>query len=196
MEEPDVSIRRDEPMSAMPSERLERRPMSYDEFLALPEHVRAEWVDGVAIMSPPARRPHNRVARRLANLVETACPDLEVDTESGVRTGERKYRIPDVSVIPVMDDAVFTEVIPVMVVEVLSPSSRSEDTLRKSGEYLAAGIGQYWIVDPTYHSLTVLGAGAEGWEIVLELDETHPTGEVTVGEHGVVPIDLATLLAP
>lgn len=189
-----MPIRREEPMSTMPRERLERRPMPFEDFLALPEKVRAEWVDGVAIVSPPARRAHNRVGRRLAELVEAACPDLEVDTEGGVRTGEHKYRIPDVSAIPVMDDALFTEITPVMVAEVVSPTTRSEDTLRKSGEYFATGIGQYWIVDPANRSLTVLRAGTDGWDIVLELDADRPAGEVTIGEYGTVAIDLATLL--
>lgn len=169
--------------------------MAFEDYLDLPEHVRAEWVDGIAIMTPPARRSHNRIARRLANLIEAACVDLEVDTESGIRTGERRYRIPDVSAIPGMDDALFSEMTPVLVAEVLSPTTRSEDTLRKAQEYAAAGIGQYWIVDPQNRSLTVLVNNGDGWNVSLELDADHPRGEVAVAGHGIVVLDLPALLA-
>ena len=51
MEEFDVSIRRNEPMV---SETMVRAPMSYEEYRALPEDIWAEYVDGVALMTPPA----------------------------------------------------------------------------------------------------------------------------------------------
>ena len=82
MEETDVSIRQEAPMGTM-----ERRQMSLEDFQALPEDVRAEYVDGVALMAPPGTPAHNRAARWIANAIEEGCPALFVATESGVATG-------------------------------------------------------------------------------------------------------------
>jgi Uma2 family endonuclease len=45
---------------------------------------------------------------------------------------------------------------PVLVVEVLSPSTRSIDLGTKRLAYEAAGVPAYWLVDPEVPSLTVL----------------------------------------
>jgi Uma2 family endonuclease len=37
---------------------------------------------------------------------------------------------------------------PYLVVELLSPSSRSADLITKRGDYEAFGVGEYWVVDP------------------------------------------------
>ena len=66
---------------------MERRQMSLEDFQALPEDVRAEYVDGVALMAPPGTPAHNRAARWIANAIEEGCPALFVATESGVATG-------------------------------------------------------------------------------------------------------------
>jgi hypothetical protein len=119
---------------------LRRRRMSYDEYLALPESVRAEWVDG------------------------------EVVEAVGVHLPNKRERIPDIVVVEREPDTAYVTDTPVLLVEILSPSTRSEDTLRKSTEYLAAGVGQYWLVDRDHRAIDVLenaggrleGAGACG----------------------------------
>lgn len=39
-------------------------------------------------------------------------------------------------------------------VEVLSPSNRTYDTVKKACRYVERGVETYWIVDPDAHSLT------------------------------------------
>lgn len=187
-------------MSTMEREqtRLVRSRMSWDEYLEIPEGVRAEYVDGEVIVTPPATMGHNKTQRRLANVIEAALdPALDVVTDSGWRCGTRA-RIPDVSVHLTRQgsEVVYTEETPLILAEVLSPSTRSEDTLRKSPEYAAAGVQQFWVVDREHRSLIVLVNNGSGWDTYLELDDDHPTGEVVVGEHGTVPLDLVALLAP
>lgn len=179
-----------------PSFTLQRVPMSFEEYLGLPDEIRAEWVEGVAIVSPMASFPHQRIAMDLAFVLRTALPDLIVVGEAGVRTAGRKYRVPDLVVVTEPpDDPIWVENPPVLVVEVLSPSTRREDQLRKSGEYLAAGIGQYWVVDPELREITVLRAAeAGGWETVLELSGDVPTGQVDIAGHGTVEVNLPGLL--
>jgi Uma2 family endonuclease len=45
--------------------------------------------------------------------------------------------------------------VPILAVEVLSPSSKEEETNEKIEELLEAGSIAVWIVDPYFHTLTV-----------------------------------------
>lgn len=181
-----------------PSEVLQRVPMSFEEWQELPGDVRAEWADGVALVNPPPTVRHQLVCKHLVALLDRDLSGLVVVPEAGVRTAPARYRIPDVVVlVEVPEDPVWVTDPPVVVAEVLSPGTRREDQLRKTGEYLAAGIDQYWMVDPEHGELTVLRAVAEGdtmsWETAIELDPDQRRGEVPVGEHGTVSIDLDAL---
>ncbi len=44
---------------------------------------------------------------------------------------------------------------PTLVVEILSPSTRSKDRVKKLDLYMESGIGEYWIIDPKTKSVTV-----------------------------------------
>jgi Uma2 family endonuclease len=44
---------------------------------------------------------------------------------------------------------------PDLVIEILSPTNRSHDTLIKLNKYLEAGVKEYWIVDPVDRTLSV-----------------------------------------
>lgn len=189
-----MSIRPGAPVSFVYPESVERRPMSLDEFLGLPEGIRAEYVDGVAIVSPPPELSHQVVAGRLIVALATALTGLDVLPEAGLHTVREGHRIPDVMALRRVGEGVWAEEPPVVAVEILSPSTRAEDLFRKPDEYRETGVEQYWIVDRDQSSLTVLGNVGATWDVVLELDADHPRGEVQVGEYGVVVLDLGALL--
>ena len=48
---------------------------------------------------------------------------------------------------------------PILVVEILSPSTRRRDATVKRELYAEVGIPDYWIVDPTDRSITVVRPG-------------------------------------
>jgi Uma2 family endonuclease len=180
----------------MAIDRLERRRMSFEEFLALPEDVHAEYLDGMAIVSPPADIPHQALATRIAVLFAHSLPDLVPVAEAGLRTIRDGHRIPDVMLLRAEEQSVWAEQRPVLVVEITSRSTRTEDTLRKPGEYAQAGVGQYWLLDRDQRSLTVIEHLDGVASVILELDDGRPTGRVDVGGHGVVDVDLPALLGP
>jgi len=194
----DLSIASGVPMPAATSTRAVRQRMPLDEFLALPADVHAEYVDGVAIVSPPPDIPHQALAARLVVLFAGSLPDLVPVAEAGLLTVRDGHRVPDVMLLRAEEQAVWAEQRPVVVVEITSSSTRTEDTLRKPGEYARAGVGQYWLLDRDRRTLTVLadedGDGVP--TVVVELDDGRPVGDVAVGESGVVHVDLRTLLAP
>lgn len=175
--------------------RLERRPMGLEEYLALPEGTRAEYVDGAAVVTPPATSGHNKLQLRIANALEAGLSDqVDVRIEAGWQSGDR-YRVPDIAVFATKDpDIVFDRSTPILVVEVLSPSTASEDKVRKSTEYLAAGISQYWIVDRATRVLVGYANEGDAWDRILVLDAEHPTATVAVGDWGEVDLDLERLL--
>lgn len=65
----------------------------------------------------------------------------------------------------------------------------------QSTEYAEGGVGQYWIVDPEHSEIDVYANRDGAWDLLLHLDESSPEGEVVVGEHGTVPIDLREVLS-
>ena len=174
-------------------EGLLRLRMSWEEYLAYPSE-RAEWVDGEVVVSPVPSQRHGVVHAKLAHLLIDALPDLVVVVESGVWLPRNRLRGPDVMVLTELRTTTWAETAPVLVVEILSPSTRTEDTVRKAPEYAEAGVGQFWVVDPDHRSIDVFTNVEGRWEPLLHLDQLHPTGTVQVGEHGVVPLDLAQVI--
>jgi Uma2 family endonuclease len=103
--------------------------------------------------SPTPR--HNRIARRLANALESARspvgPCLTVDTDVDVvlwRVPRFTFRRPDVIVYECIDDPTKkpTAQETVLVVEVTSPTTAQEDLFDKRAQYAAAGIPLYLVV--------------------------------------------------
>jgi Uma2 family endonuclease len=119
---------------------------------------RYEVINGTLVVTPPPFMPHNRRSQSVGlALLSAAPPDLEVALTStaGVQIGD-DCLIPDVVVYRAADypgnlpaEAVL------LVVEVTSPSNRSNDTVLKLDRYARAGIPHYWIVDPD--TVTVYG---------------------------------------
>lgn len=173
---------------------LQRLRMSYDEWWALPEKPKAEWVDGEVVVSPPAAFRHGEVAGNVLVLLRASLPSLVTVHEVGVQLPRNRVRIPDVCVVDHRPDGTLVTNPPVVVVEVLSPSTRGEDMLRKTTDYRLGGISQYWLVDPDAREITVLGNAGDDWEVLLRVDREHPVGEVEVVDHGVVRLDLDALL--
>lgn len=169
---------------------LQRLRMTWEDYLALPEKPKAEWVDGEVVVSPPVGADHGEAAAELVFLFRTHLPGLRVMTEVGLSLPHNRLRAPDVMVVEQRPTATWVTEPPVLVVEVLSPSTRREDTIRKTGEYAAGGVGQYWIVDPERRCLDVYANDSGTWVDLLHLDDEAPSGEVVVGRHGVVPVEL------
>ena len=59
---------------------------------------------------------------------------------------------------------------PDLVVEVLSPSNRAVDLIKKAALYLNYGVPEYWVVDPESESITV-NVNVDGQYIALESDD-------------------------
>jgi len=137
-----------------------REPLTRSDLESITDDAhRYELVDGVLLMSPSPRPLHQRVVARVLAAVVPGCPrDCEaLPAPVDVVLAEDTVLIPDVVVGRRAD---YTERalvgVPVLSVEVISPSSRLIDTKLKRAKLAEAGCPHYWIVDPYVPSVLCL----------------------------------------
>lgn len=155
---------------------LAKKLATYDDLLALPEHVVGEIVDGELIVSPRPAIRHAQAASALG--VELGSPfargrggpggwvllfepELHVAGQVLVPdlAGWRRARLPQ------LPDGAFFELAPDWVCEVLSPATAAFDRSRKLAHYAEARVQHAWLVDPTIETLEVLRLDGDGWRI-------------------------------
>jgi len=135
-----------------------------DDYYALPDERRVELIDGVFYdMSAPAVI-HQKILGELFILFRECTDAHEGECEvylspCDVRLDmDNKTMVqPDLLVICKEYDlgAKRFEGAPDLVLEILSPSTRSKDMLLKLYKYQNAGVKEYWIVDPDHETVLV-----------------------------------------
>ncbi|MFQ4140062.1 Uma2 family endonuclease [Nodosilinea sp. PGN35] len=143
-------------------------PLSFEDYIAYDDGTenRYELVDGELVEMPPPIMEHFLIAKFLEQALDIEIKRLQHPwlcfRESGVRTGLRKSRITDVSMVT-LDQAqelkgrsVVFATSPLLVIEVVSPDSITRNYRYKRTEYAALEIPEYWIVDPLESKVTVL----------------------------------------
>lgn len=178
----------------MTVEVVREQPMTWDEYEALGDDVRGEYIDGRLVVSPFPSRQHQLAAQRLANLLAAHAPDgYEVITGWGWKPGSDEYG-PGVMVHPRTTEQVRFTGTPLLCVEILS-SNRSDDLVRKARldrhrKYARAGLPHYWVLDSLEPSLRMFALDDDGYRQVGVI-----TGTGTApGWPGMV-IDVGALLA-
>ena len=151
---------------------LMSQPVTTEQLLAMPEDgVERELIRGQLKETPVTKRNrfHSLAVARLTYLLQKW-----VEEGSGVHgevhsgdVGTILRRNPDTTVgIDVAlfsadviarqtDSTTLIEGVPLLAVEVLSPTDRHEDVREKVLEYLAAGVRLVWIVDPYFQTVQV-----------------------------------------
>ena len=177
---------------------IEKKPMTTEEFLALPDDGVERWlINGVVRefgdVITRRNRHHTRLTARLAQLLGNWL-DAQPQPRGEVHDGEagcRLRRDPDVTVgIDVVyvshevaanspEDTELIDGVPVLVVEVLSPYDEVADIHEKIGVYLNAGVRLVWVIDPFDRTVRVYRRGAEmeSFNVTQELSgEPHLPG--------------------
>jgi Uma2 family endonuclease len=146
---------------------------------ALPDDGNRYELIGGAIVTTPAPEPvHQRVSRRLLRLFEDACPEdhevftapIDYDLPGGQRVEPDLIVTPDASV-----GAKRLAGPALLVVEIVSPGSRLNDTITKRAAYAEAGVPAYWIVDPGRRHLLALRLSEGDYEV-----DADTTGTVSL----------------
>jgi Uma2 family endonuclease len=159
-----------------------RLRMTEEEFVAwCDEDTKAEWVDGEVIVHSPSNVKHVDLAGFLNFIMRGFVISRELGVVYGpelqVRFGLlRRRRVPDLLFVAKerLDLIKTTEVegAPDLIVEIVSPDSLARDWREKYLEYEAAGVREYWVIDP-------MAQRVEGY--VLEEDRRYALIEETDG---------------
>ena len=162
-----------------------RTGLSWEEFLALPVETRnCALIDGEIVMNSPNAGHELCVCNLLRAWSEWyhAAPDRgEASTQQPVRIAERRGYQPDLAWYPAEQCAppggppAFSG-LPAIVVEVLSPSTRGFDLVRKQHDYAVVGVRELWLVDPDEPGVIVARRPSPGGAFteIIELDIAGP----------------------
>ena len=169
---------------------LTHKRMSWEEYLALPPQPKAEWINGEAIiMMAPARIVHNEVADNIFFILRLKLRNVSVNRETGFRVADGG-RVPDVIVTSQRPtDDIWVTTPPLIVVEVLSKSTREQDLVTKSAEYAKAGAEQYWLADPDAKWLEVRENNKGSWQTIATLNQLNQRAPVAIPNHGTIELE-------
>ena len=137
------------------------RPMTADELFQLPkDEARGELIQGVFYPAMPTGGRHGkieaRLARRLGNIVEPLGLGTVMTGDPGIvlERGPDTVRAPDVAYFtperlpPDADDTGFLDVVPDLIVEVVSPDDRATEVRKKAEMWTSFGARLVWVVWP------------------------------------------------
>lgn len=163
-----------------------RRGVSWQEYIDLldqPGYRTAELIDGELVVVTPTAL-HQQVVLRLSFFLmawtRAATDRGEVSFELSVRVGERRGYLPDLMWYapeqcarpgqrPAFDGP------PALVVEVLSPSTRRLDAIRKRADYARIGVRELWLIDCEVPEALIARPAEPGADAFL--DEVYLDGD-------------------
>ncbi len=160
-------------------------PWNEEDLVGLPEDTqRYELLEGTLLVNPPPGGAHQLVSLKLAGILHAAGPPaLAVVEAMGVRLPDDTVFIPDVLV--VTRDVVLANTSGILdptdvalVIEIVSPGSRTIDRLTKPALYAQGGIASFWRVE--------LQDGPAIFAYHLEHDRYIEAGSARPGERLVV----------
>ena len=159
------------------------RPLTYDDLLQMPDDGQHyEIIAGELVVTPSPSWNHQRVLGELYRLID----DFARQSGDGkvvfapfdVVLGPHDIVEPDLVFMASAQGSVpgeqhFFQGAPHLLVEVISPSSRQSDNVKKLALYARAGVLEYWIADPAQRTLIInvlegetyspIQADADGW---------------------------------
>ncbi len=138
-----------------------KRLLTVDDLLAMPDDgKRYELIRGVLIEMPPTSHEHGRVVERFGRQIGNFVEDLDLGHGIAAETGVNIERNPDTMRAPdygfISYDRMteppplrgFADVIPDLVVEVVSPDDRQPELDAKTQMWLGAGVRLALVVYP------------------------------------------------
>jgi Uma2 family endonuclease len=143
---------------------LANHKLRYEHYVCFPDDgYRHEIIDGVHYMNAAPSTYHQAVSRRLQyqlySAIELKKLGCVINAPVDVHLAEYDIVQPDLVVVLESNRIITPSKVkgtPDLLVEILSPSTRENDMVLKRKRYEAAGVPEYWIVDPFEHTLEQL----------------------------------------
>jgi Uma2 family endonuclease len=185
----------------MAQPQTKRRPATYEDVLAAPDHLVAELVDGDLYTSPRPAPRHADASSGLAGALRgpfdrgrggpggwriLSEPELHLGPDIVVPdlAGWRRERLPHLP-----GEAFFT-LAPDWICEVVSPSTAAFDRAKKLGVYAREGVRHAWLVDPVAQTIEALRLESSRWTIVATY---AGQGTIQAEPFEALPLDLTLL---
>ena len=146
--------------------------LTYEDFLLFPDDgLRHEIIDGAHYMTPSPNQRHQELVLRLCLALGNHVEDRPERGRVFLSPFDVVFSFHDV----VEPDLVFVapdqldiltarniQGTPALVIEILSPSTRTRDQEVKRRLYERAGVREYWLVDPDLNAVTVCRRATDG----------------------------------
>ena len=169
------------------------RLLTAEEFALLPspeDGAQQELVNGVVVTMPPPSTYHglccNEIVYHLNVHIRPQKLGHVAINDGGVLLSRKPdtVRGPDIAYwsrerMPEPPRKGYAEIVPDLVVEVLSPSDVFLQSLRKVQQYFRAGVREVWLAVPEDRSVAVCRPGQE--QVILSNGDTLTGGEVLPG---------------
>ncbi|MBI4566876.1 MAG: Uma2 family endonuclease [Planctomycetes bacterium] len=162
-----------------------------------PESRFCEFVRGEVIMPSPVNWRHQDACGFLFWLLRAYCGrhgrERVLLGPAALHVAPDVIREPDIFVLPAGkqpqgDGALVEGVVPALIVEILSPSTRTIDLADKAREYADLGVPDYWAVDLAARRLHAHRLGNDGYDVSI-----HEHGRVACGSIAGFWIDVGWL---
>jgi prevent-host-death family protein len=142
---------------------LIRKSVTYDDFIEISDtsEARYELINGEIFLMASPKHKHQVAIREIFGqmynyFADKGCSPLTAPFDVRLRNGAESFEEdpnvvqPDILVMCDEDQIDENDIyhgVPSLVVEVLSPSTRSKDMIMKLSLYMRSGVDEYWIVD-------------------------------------------------
>jgi Uma2 family endonuclease len=135
-----------------------------------------ELLNGRIVVSPPAGWPHGKVGARVARVLDEHAERRGIghvfDSSTGFDVPSGDTLEADASLVsnarwnaaPAPVFGQFLKVVPDLVVEILSSSTRRRDLTEKKGVYAKNGVDEYWVIDPRARSITIFSRDGNAFD--------------------------------
>lgn len=179
-----------------------RKQATYEDLMAVPDHLVAEILDGELVTHPRPASPHALAGAAITSDLfgHFSGPPNRPDGSGGwwilfepeLHLGE-DVLVPDVAGwrrerMPQLPDVAAFTLCPDWVCEIVSPSTARADRVLKMPIYLREGVEQLWIVDPVLETLEIFRRGESEWIVA----SSHAgRNSVRAAPFGAVELDLS-----
>ncbi len=154
-----------------------------EDYYAMPDERRVELIDGVIYDMSSPTNIHQLIASEIREQLRSYirkkggnCIPIMAPADVQLDCDDRTMVQPDVFVVCDKDKIIkrCTYGVPDFIVEILSPSTRKKDVKIKLRKYIAAGVREYWIVDPDQKSVVVYDFEHDELPVIYGFDAKVP----------------------